>query len=297
VMGISMGGSGTLKYAMFNPDIVASVCAIYGVSNYTEFYSWTDTFLRNSLSTAYGGTPSQVPLVYNDESPLGNEIRFMNTPVFLIHGSSDTLVPVSNSRNLNKTLSQAGYDVTYIEVPGAGHDVTTFEGLEQTIYEWFRNHPLTQTPTPTPTPTVTPIPTPSPSPTVTATPTPSLSPTLTPTPTLAPTVTPTPTSNPTASPSPTPSPSPIPTASPTPTTAPTHTPTANPTSQPTSNPTQTPPSTPPPTSTPKSTPTAAPTQQTNSTFPTEFIGITAAAIIVPFAVVAVVLIKRRRLRR
>jgi dienelactone hydrolase len=144
VMGTSMGGSGTLKYAMFNPDIIASVCPIMGVTNFTEFYYWTtDSTLRNSIRTAYGGTPSQVPLVYNDESPLGNEIRFIHTPVFLLHGSADTVVPVSNSRNLYNSLTQAGYDVKYVEVPGVGHYATTLvEGHEQEIYEWFRDHPL-----------------------------------------------------------------------------------------------------------------------------------------------------------
>jgi VCBS repeat-containing protein len=144
VMGTSMGGSGTLKYAMFNPDIIASVCPIMGVTNFTEFYYWTpDSTLQNSIRTAYGGTPSQVPLVYNDESPLGNEIRFMHTPVFLLHGSADTVVPVSNSRNLYSSLTQAGYDVKYVEVQGVGHYATTLvEGHEQEIFEWFRDHPL-----------------------------------------------------------------------------------------------------------------------------------------------------------
>jgi dipeptidyl aminopeptidase/acylaminoacyl peptidase len=32
VMGTSMGGSGTLKYAMFNPEIIASACPIMGVT-------------------------------------------------------------------------------------------------------------------------------------------------------------------------------------------------------------------------------------------------------------------------
>ncbi|MGD0977558.1 MAG: prolyl oligopeptidase family serine peptidase [Candidatus Bathyarchaeia archaeon] len=144
VMGTSMGGSGALKYAMFNPDIIASACDVVGVTNFTEFYYWTtNSDLHNSIAAAYGGTPSAVPQVYNNESPLGNEIRFMHTPVFLLHGSADTVVPVSNSRNLNNSLSQAGYVVKYDEVPGVDHSGTVLiGGREQEIYEWFRDHPL-----------------------------------------------------------------------------------------------------------------------------------------------------------
>jgi len=144
VMGTSMGGSGTLKYAMFNPDIIASAFDVFGVTNFTEFHDWTtDSNLHDSIEVAYGGAPSAVSQVYMDESPLGNEIRFRHTPVFLIHGSADTVVPVSDSRNLNNTLTQAGYDVKYVEVPRVGHYATTLvEGREQEVYEWFRDHPL-----------------------------------------------------------------------------------------------------------------------------------------------------------
>jgi len=155
VMGTSMGGSGALKYAMFNPDIIASACDVMGVTNFTEFYYWTtNSDLHNSIAAAYGGTPSQVPQVYNNESPLGNEIRFMHTPLFLLHGSADTVVPVSNSRNLNNSLSQAGYVVKYDEVPGVDHYGTDLiDGREQEIYQWFRDHPLEGSPTVTISPT------------------------------------------------------------------------------------------------------------------------------------------------
>jgi len=144
VMGTSMGGSGTLKYAMFNPEIIASACDIMGVTEFIEFHDWTtDSNLHNSIEATYGGTPSAVPQVYKDENPWGNEIRFRHTPVFLLHGSADTVVPVSNSRNLYSSLTQAGYEVKYVEAPGVGHYATTLvEGHEQEIFNWFNNHPM-----------------------------------------------------------------------------------------------------------------------------------------------------------
>jgi pimeloyl-ACP methyl ester carboxylesterase len=143
-IGTSMGGGGALQYAMFNPRVVASACDVMGVTNFTEFYLWTtNPDLHNSISAAFGGTPSQVPQVYKNESALGNEVRFASIPVFLLHGDADAVVPVSNSRNLNKSLSQAGYVVKYDEVAGVGHYGTDLiNGREQEIYAWFRDHPL-----------------------------------------------------------------------------------------------------------------------------------------------------------
>ena len=114
-----MGGGGSLKYAMFNPEVVASCVDIFGITNFAQFYN-DDTLnqFRASLSAAYGGTSTQVPQVYANESALGNEVRFKHTPVMIIHGSLDQVVKVGQSRTLNQSLSSLGYIVNYVEVPG-----------------------------------------------------------------------------------------------------------------------------------------------------------------------------------
>ena len=142
VMGNSMGGGGALKYAMFNNEVIASLVDINGISNFTQFYIETTTY-KASLAQAYGGTPSQVPGVYANESALGNEYRFRHTPVMILHGSADTTVNVSQSRSLNQSLSALGYAVKYVEVPGASHDAQILiSGREMEIFNWFNDHPL-----------------------------------------------------------------------------------------------------------------------------------------------------------
>jgi predicted esterase len=144
IMGNSMGGSGALKYAMFNNAVIASLVDIHGVTNFTQFYIQTTTY-KASLRAAYGGTPSQAPEVYANESALGNEYRFMNTPVMMLHGSADDVVDVSQSRFLNQSLSALGYTVKYIEVLGATHDAPfLIRGRENEILNWFNDHPLWQ---------------------------------------------------------------------------------------------------------------------------------------------------------
>jgi len=143
VIGRSMGGGGSLKYAMFNPQVIASLVDIHGITNYTQFYN-DDTLnqFRPSLRTAYGGTPTQVPQVYANESALGNEVRFQHIPVMIIHGSSDQTVNVAQSRALNQSLSLLGYIVKYIEVPGVGHSASVVYGKEMEIFNWFNDHPM-----------------------------------------------------------------------------------------------------------------------------------------------------------
>jgi pimeloyl-ACP methyl ester carboxylesterase len=142
VMGNSMGGGGALKYAMFNNQVIASLVDIHGVTNFTEFYTETSTY-KASLIAAYGGTPSQVPAVYANESALGNEQRFNHTPVMILHGTTDDVVSVTQSRYLNQSLSALGYTVKYIEVPGVAHDASVLiSGREMEIFNWLRDHPL-----------------------------------------------------------------------------------------------------------------------------------------------------------
>ena len=141
-MGNSMGGGGALKYAMFNNQVIASVVDINGVTNFTAFYSETPTY-KASLVASYGGTPSQVPAVYNNESALGNEQRFSHTPVMILHGTADDTISVSQSRNLNQSLSARGYVVNYVELPGVGHDIlAVISGREMQIFNWLISHPL-----------------------------------------------------------------------------------------------------------------------------------------------------------
>jgi pimeloyl-ACP methyl ester carboxylesterase len=143
IMGRSMGGGGALKYAMFNPQVIASMVDIHGITNFTQFYTDdTQNSYRASLRAAYGGTPSQVPQVYANESALGNEIRFRHTPVMIMHGTLDATVNVSQSRTLNQSLSALGYTVKYIEVPGGDHSPSIVYGREMEIFNWFNEHPL-----------------------------------------------------------------------------------------------------------------------------------------------------------
>ncbi len=142
IMGNSMGGGGALKYAMFSNHVIASLVDIHGITDFTQFYFETSTY-KDSLMAAYRGTPGDVPDIYADESALGNEQRFSQTPVLILHGTADNVVSVSQSRNLYQSLSALGYTVKYIEVPGVAHDASILiSSREMEIFDWLSEHPL-----------------------------------------------------------------------------------------------------------------------------------------------------------
>ena len=49
-------------------------------------------------------------------------------PFLLIHGTSDDVVPVRQSRSMRDTLHAAGVPATLVELPGVGHSIAEFSG-------------------------------------------------------------------------------------------------------------------------------------------------------------------------
>ena len=75
-------------------------------------------------------------------------------PVLLIHGDEDDVVPVSQSRDMNRALSRAGKDVRLVVMEGADHSgwSTADETTVLTEMETFlaRHLPATLPPAPFP---------------------------------------------------------------------------------------------------------------------------------------------------
>jgi dipeptidyl aminopeptidase/acylaminoacyl peptidase len=79
---------------------------------------------------------------FKDRAARANPITYVSreTPPFLImHGDQDPLVPLNQSELLHASLQQAGVDVTFHVVKGAGHG---FAGPELTamVRDFFGKH-------------------------------------------------------------------------------------------------------------------------------------------------------------
>lgn len=100
--GLSMGGMGTFELLWRKPKFFAAAFPICG-----------------------GGDPDKV------------RIYAKNYPVWVFHGDSDSVVPVSNSRLMVNTLKKAGANVRYSEYAGVKHDSWTNAFAEPELLEWL----------------------------------------------------------------------------------------------------------------------------------------------------------------
>jgi predicted peptidase len=100
--GLSMGGMATFELLWRKPNFFAAAFPICG-----------------------GGDPSKV------------SVYAKNFPIWVFHGSSDPVVPVSNSRVMVNALKKAGANVKYSEYPGVGHNSWENAFAESALLEWL----------------------------------------------------------------------------------------------------------------------------------------------------------------
>ena len=139
LLGASMGGLSALVFAALHSDLVASVCSVMGATDYEALHR--EEAFRDSIERALGGRPGEIPKVYRARSPTHNVEKLRQVPVLLIHGSKDEVIPPGHSRRLYEALSRAGGLVTYKEIPGVGHTIRIFKGLEAEILDFFAENP------------------------------------------------------------------------------------------------------------------------------------------------------------
>ncbi|MFD2767974.1 alpha/beta hydrolase family protein [Micromonospora eburnea] len=80
-------------------------------------------------------------------------------PLLLVHGSADEVIPVEQSRTLHRLMRRAGAPVTYLELPGVGHDPffgRHADALRGTVAAFLREGTESPTPIPAVVPATTP---------------------------------------------------------------------------------------------------------------------------------------------
>ena len=93
---------------------------------------------NDALSYFLHGSRRQFPELYTAASPIAH-ISTNDPPIQLIHGETDMLVPIANSRRFAELSAQAGVSVTLTEIPQQGHIVTLMHPKTQAqVSRFFR---------------------------------------------------------------------------------------------------------------------------------------------------------------
>jgi dipeptidyl aminopeptidase/acylaminoacyl peptidase len=129
LFGTSMGGGSSLVYVTRRPGKIASVVAVFPMTDYERWLNEAPRY-REPVEAAHGLTPETSANALRKLSPLHHADAFRETPVFLIHGDADEVVPPHHSRLLAAALATRGCNVTYRERRGVAHQDEIVQGLE-----------------------------------------------------------------------------------------------------------------------------------------------------------------------
>ncbi|MCQ8879852.1 prolyl oligopeptidase family serine peptidase [Pseudoalteromonas shioyasakiensis] len=120
-LGASYGGFMTMLLAT-KTDMFSASIAHAGISNITSYWGqgwWGYLYSGEASKNSFPWNNSDL---YSQRSPVFHADK-VTTPLLLLHGDSDTNVPVGESHNMYTALKLLGKDVDLIEYRGADHQI------------------------------------------------------------------------------------------------------------------------------------------------------------------------------
>ncbi len=137
-IGASYGGFMTMLLQT-RTDLFAAAISHAGISSVSSYWGegyWG--YLYNAVAAAES-FPWNNPELYIGQSALFNADK-IDTPLLLLHGGSDTNVPIGESIQLYTALKLLGKPVEMIEVAGQDHHIIDYKKRikwQNTIFAWF----------------------------------------------------------------------------------------------------------------------------------------------------------------
>ncbi|MCU1396107.1 MAG: peptidase family protein [Ilumatobacteraceae bacterium] len=136
MVGGSAGGFTVLGVVAAAPDIAAAAIASYPVTDLVDLAERSHRFERHYTHHLVGPIPAGRPTdgPYIDRSPVHFAAR-IRTPLLMLHGDADPVVPVEQSREMAANIAMAGGIVALVIYPGEGHG---FRQRENQLDEYRR---------------------------------------------------------------------------------------------------------------------------------------------------------------
>jgi dipeptidyl aminopeptidase/acylaminoacyl peptidase len=137
-MGASYGGFMTMLLQT-RTDIFAAAISHAGISSISSYWGEGYWGYGYSAEASAESFPWNNRTLYVDQSPLFSADR-INTPLLLLHGSSDTNVPPGESIQLYVALKLLGKPVELVEIEGEDHHIITYNkrmAWSNTKLAWF----------------------------------------------------------------------------------------------------------------------------------------------------------------
>ncbi len=120
VFGSSAGGFTALGAVAAAGDAYAAVVVLYPVTDLVDLSERSHRFERHYTDTLVGPLPEFLD-VARDRSPAQHPDRFVHTPLLVLHGDVDPVVPLEQSRTFVERVRAAGGDATLHVYEGEGH--------------------------------------------------------------------------------------------------------------------------------------------------------------------------------
>lgn len=140
-IGASYGGFLT-EYVITQTDLFAAAVSHAGISSISSYWGeglWGYVYGARALADAFPWSDRDL---YVEQSALFHADR-ITTPLLLVHGDSDTNVPVGESDQLFTALKVLGREVEYVQIQGQDHWVEDHDQRivwNDTILAFFAKH-------------------------------------------------------------------------------------------------------------------------------------------------------------
>jgi dipeptidyl aminopeptidase/acylaminoacyl peptidase len=136
VVGSSAGGFTAIGVAASHPRLVAALVVAYPVTDLGETVERGHRFEQHYTDSLVGQMPGAAA-IRSSRSPLNYPERLTHTPILLMHGDSDPVVPLQQSRAFVERCRAAGVDIDFVVYEGEGHG---FRKVDNQFDEYRRMH-------------------------------------------------------------------------------------------------------------------------------------------------------------